>query len=126
MRLVYDQPWVEITNVVNKLPLVAKDGIHFGFGFDIANPTTRVDIPWGIIELEKDQWPSANRNWIAMQRWLDISNQEHGVTWCSLDAALFESGAMTANQTGTWSGERNPWLSKLEPSAVYHLFLGHE
>jgi len=31
-----------------------------------------------------------------------------------------ESGTMTANQSGTWSGERKPWLKKLEPgSAVY-------
>ncbi len=46
VRLVADQPWVEITNVVDKLPLVAKDGIHFGFGFDVPQGRTRVDIPW--------------------------------------------------------------------------------
>ena len=121
VRLVRGQPWVEISNVVDKLPLPAKDGVHFGFGFDIPQATTRVDIPWGVMEVEKDQWAAGNRNWIAMQRWLDISNDKEGVTWCSLDAPLFESGSMTANQTGGWvGGERKPWIGKLEASsAVY-------
>lgn len=120
VRLVYGQPWAEISNVVDKLPLPAKDGIHFGFGFDIPKATTRVDIPWGVMRVEDDQWPAANRNWLAMQRWLDLSNEKEGVTWCSLDAALFEYGGMTANQTGTWSGERKPWLRKLESSSTIY------
>jgi len=120
VRLIQGQPWVEISNVVDKLPLAEKDGIHFGFGFDIPQGTTRVDIPWGVMEVEKDQWAAGNRNWLTMKRWLDISNDKNGVTWCSLDAPLFESGAMTANQTGTWSGERKPWLTKLEPSSTIY------
>ena len=120
VRLVAGQPWVEILNIVDKLPLVAKDGIHFGFGFDIPQGTTRVDIPWGVMEMEKDQWPQGNRNWIALQRWLDISNDREGVTWCSLDTTLFEYGAMTANLIGGGGGQRKPWLRKLEPSSTVY------
>ena len=119
VRLVAGQPWVDISNVVDKLPLVAKDGIHFGFGFDIPQGRTRVDIPWGVMEMERDQWPQANRNWIAMQRWLDISNDKEGVTWCSLDTALFEYGGMTANIATGWGGH-GPWLRKLEPSSTVY------
>ena len=113
------QPWVEISNVVDKLPLVAKDGIHFGFGFDIPQGRTRVDIPWGVMEMEKDQWPQGNRNWIALQRWLDISNEQDGVTWCSLDAPLFEYGDMTANIDSEW-GNNGPWIKKLTPSSTVY------
>lgn len=120
VRLAAGQPWVEINNVVDKLPLVAKDGIHFGFGFDIPQGTTRVDIPWGVMEIEKDQWPQGNRNWIALQRWLDISNDKEGITWCSLDASLFEYGEMTANIIGGGSRQRKPWLRKLEPSSTVY------
>jgi alpha-mannosidase len=119
VRVIAGQPWVEIGNIVDKLPLVAKDGIHFGFGFDIPKSTTRVDIPWGVMEMEKDQWPQANRNWIAMQRWLDISNDKEGVTWCSLDAALFEYGDMTANIDCEW-GNKGPWIKKLTPSSTVY------
>jgi hypothetical protein len=120
VRLVYGQPWVEITNVVDKLPLAAKDGIHFGFGFALPQAVTRMDIPWGIVRIEEDQWKTANRNWLTMQRWIDISNDTDGITWCSLDAPLVESGAMTANQSGTWSGERKPWLKKTEPGSIVY------
>ncbi|MBK6284732.1 MAG: glycosyl hydrolase [Draconibacterium sp.] len=119
VRLVQGQPWVEITNVVDKLPLIEKDGVHFGFGFNIPKGKTRVDIPWGVMEMEKDQLPQANRNWIAMQRWLDISNEKEGVTWCSLDAPLFEYGNMTANLDTKWGNEGN-WISKLEPSSAIY------
>ena len=119
VRLIAGQPWIEITNVVDKLPLVAKDGIHFGFGFDIPQGRTRVDIPWGVMEVEKDQWPQGNRNYLAMQRWLDVANDEKGITWCSLDTPLFEYGNMTANIATGWGG-RGPWLTKLEPSSTIY------
>jgi alpha-mannosidase len=120
VRLVAGQPWVEIANMVDKLPLVEKDGIHFGFGFDIPQAVTRMDIPWGIVRIEKDQWSVANRNWLTIQRWMDISNETDGVTWSSPDAPLAETGTMTANQTGTWKGERKPWLKKNEPNSTVY------
>jgi hypothetical protein len=49
------------------------------------------------MEMEKDQWPQGNRNRVALQRWLDISNDTHGVTLCSLDVLLFEYGGWYAN-----------------------------
>ena len=120
VRLLLGQPWVEICNVVDKLPLAAKDGVHFGFGFDLPQATTRVDIPWGVMRVEEDQWAAGNRNWLTLQRWLDISSDTQGITWCSLDAALFESGGMTANQTGSWDKERKPWIKRLERSSTVY------
>lgn len=104
-------PWLEITNVVDKLPLTEKDGIHFGFGFNIPQSTTRVDIPWGVMEVEKDQWKQGNRNWLTLQRWLDVSNSTHGITWCSLDAPLFEYGSRSANIALGWGG-KGPWIKE--------------
>jgi alpha-mannosidase len=120
VRLVYGQPCVEITNVVDKLPLLAKDGIHFGFGFNVPRARTRVDIPWGVIELEKDQWPAANRAWTAAQHFVDISNDTLGVTVCSLDAPLVESGSMTGNNTAGWDGKGDMWPSQLPPSSIIY------
>lgn len=119
VRLLAGQPWVEISNTVDKLPLVAKDGIHFGFGFNLPGATTRVDIPWGVMEVEKDIWPQGNRNWLSVQRWLDMSNATHGITWCSLDASLFEYGSRSANIALGW-GDKGNWLKKLEPSSTIY------
>lgn len=119
VRLVAGQPWVEIENVVDKLPLLEKDGIHFSFGFNVPNATTRVDIPWGVYEVERQQWPQANRNWLTLQRWLDVSNATHGVTWCSLDAPLFEYGDRFANIAMGW-GNKGPWQTALKPSSTIY------
>jgi alpha-mannosidase len=119
VRLIAGQPQVEIDNLVDKIATTTKEGVHFGFAFNITNPRTRVDIPWGVMELEADQLPFANRNWICFQRWLDISNSDCGVTWCALDAATFESGAMTANIIGSGTGSP-AWIRKLQPSATIY------
>ncbi|MEN9359135.1 MAG: hypothetical protein RL095_670 [Verrucomicrobiota bacterium] len=119
VRLVAGQGWLEFDNQVDKLKVVAKEGLHFGFAFDIPSPTTRVDIPWGVMRLEEDQLDAANRNWIAMQRWLDISGEGLGVTWVSLDAPIFQSGGMHANILGAAYGSP-AWIRKLEPSATVY------
>jgi len=119
ITIIAGQPQIEIKNIVDKQAILKKEGIHFGFAFNIPEPTTRVDIPWGIMELEKDQLSAANRNWIAFQRWLDISNSERGITWCSLDAPVFETGDMTANILGAATNSPK-WIRKNQPSATIY------
>jgi alpha-mannosidase len=119
VAVIAGQSQVEITNTIDKIAIAKKEGIHFGFAFNVPNPVTKVDVPWGIMELEKDQLAEGNRNWIAFQRWLDVSNNNQGVTFCSLDAPVFESGDMTANIMG--SATNSPeWIEKLKPSATIY------
>ncbi len=113
------QSYVDIRNIVDKIAVTEKEGMHFGFGFNVPSPSVRFDVPWGVTELEKDQMPEANRNWITFQRWLDISNSERGVTFCSPDAPLFENGAITANILGGAANSPG-WIRKLEPSATIY------
>ena len=119
ITVIAGQPYVEITNFIDKKPVKEKEGIHFGFGFNIGNPVIHVDIPFGIMELEKDQLPAANRNWMALQRWLDISGSDMGITFCSLDAPVFESGDITANILGAATNSPK-WIHKLQPSATIY------
>ncbi|NMC37943.1 MAG: glycosyl hydrolase [Bacteroidales bacterium] len=119
ITIIAGQPFVDIRNIVDKTAVTEKEGIHFGFGFNIPSPVTRFDIPWGVAELEKDQLAAANRNWIAFQRWLDISNSERGVTFCSLDAPLFQNGTITANVLGAATNSPR-WIRKLEPSPIIY------
>jgi len=120
VRLVANQPSVGFSNIVDKLPLLPKDGVHFGFAFSLPNATTRVDLPWSIMRLEQDQWPAANRAWMTTQRFVDISNAAKGITWTSLDAPLIESGSITGNNTGDWDGKGDIWPSRLEPSSTIY------
>lgn len=100
IRLVQGSDKIEIINTVDKKAVLKKEGVHFAFPFNIPNPELRYNIPWGSVLNGYDQLPNGNKNWYAMQRWLDISNEEFGVTVSSPDAPLFEIGSITANLLG--------------------------
>lgn len=120
IRLIAGQPHVEMINTLDKIAITAKEGVHFGFNFDIPNPRNRMDIPWGVAEVDADFFPEANRNWMCFQRWLDISNPERGVVWCSPDAPLLQHGRITANIMGSGNMDSPAWIRQLEPSATVY------
>jgi hypothetical protein len=111
--------YVEIINTVNKLPVRAKEGVHFGFGFNVPNGVMRMDVAWGVVRPEFDQIPGACKNWFTVQRWVDISNDQFGVTWFTPDAPLVEVGSITANLIGSLSDPR-AWIDHLEPSQTIY------
>ena len=111
--------YVEIINTVDKLPVRAKEGVHFGFAFNVPNGVMRMDVPWGVVRPELDQIPGACKNWFTVQRWVDISNDQFGVTWFTPDAPLVEVGSVTANLIGSLSDPR-AWLDHLEPSQTIY------
>ncbi|WP_183578285.1 glycoside hydrolase family 38 C-terminal domain-containing protein [Mucilaginibacter sp. X5P1] len=111
IRVVQGQPWVDLTNSFDKISTRVKEGIHFGFAFNIPDGTTRMDIPWGIMIPEFDQLPGGNRNWLAFQHWVDISNDHTGVTWTAIECPLIELGDLTANIPG--DGFSSKWLKSI-------------
>ena len=111
--------YVEIINTVDKLPVRTKEGVHFGFAFDVPDGVVRMDVPWGVVRPELDQIPGACKNWFTVQRWVDISNDKFGVTWLTPDAPLVEVGGITANLIGSLSDPR-AWIDHLEPSQTIY------
>lgn len=114
IKLVGGQPLVYIANSFDKIRTRVKEGIHFGFAFNIPGGTTRMDIPWGVMTPEFDQLPGANRNWLAFQHWVDISNNNTGVTWTAIESPLIEFGNLTANIPG--DGFKSKWLKFISPT----------
>ncbi len=119
VRVVDGLDCVEIVNVVDKLPVRAKEGVHFGFGFNVPEGTVRMDVGWAAVRPELDQIPAACKNWFSVQRWVDISNDRYGVTWSPVDAPLVEVGGITANLIGS---QTNPevWIQHLQPSQTIY------
>jgi alpha-mannosidase len=58
--------------------------------------------------------PGACKNWFTVQRWVDISNRDYGVTWATVDAPLVEVGAITAEL---------PWMEHIEPSPTLYSYV---
>ena len=49
---------------------------------------------------------SNNKNWLAFQRWIDVSGDTNGVTWIGIEPGVVEFGDLTANIIGgggAWS-----------------------
>jgi len=113
---------VEIIDTVDKLAVRAKEGLHFGFGFNVPDGTVRMDVGWAVVQPEVDQIPAACKNWFSVQRWVDISNSRNGVTWASVDAPLVQVGGITANLIGS---QTNPevWIKHLPPSQTIYAWV---
>jgi alpha-mannosidase len=90
VRLVDGFDYVELINTTDKLKERRPEGLYFGFPFNIPNPVARIDVPWAVVQVEKDQIQGANRNFYCVQRWVDISNEDYGVTWVTVDAPMLQ------------------------------------
>lgn len=92
-----------------------KESVNFAFPFKVPNGIVNLDVPYGVMQPEKDQIPSACKNWLTASRWADVSNQENGVALITLDAPLFEVGGITAVMLGS---QTNPdvWRKHIEPT----------
>jgi hypothetical protein len=119
IRVVDGLNHVEIINTVDKLPVRAKEGLHFGWGFQVPAGIVRMDVGWAQVRPEVDQIPAACKNWFSVQRWVDISNERFGVTWSPIDAPLVEIGGITANLVGSQTDYR-AWIQHLKPSQTLY------
>ena len=119
VRLIAGSDRLEFINTVDKLPIRAKEGVHFGFGFKVPGCETRINSPWAIARVETDQIPGACRNWYSVERWADVSNTDFGVTLATIEAPLLEVGGLTANLP---SGQPDPnaYLKHIESSATLY------
>ena len=54
------------------------------------------DVPFGVVRPDRDQLPSACKNWLTVSRWADVANNDFGLTWVTLDAPLIEPGYLSA------------------------------
>ncbi len=98
-------------------PNNGKEAVHFTFPFNVPGGEIRMDIPWAVMQPEKDQIPGSCKNWFTVGRWVDVSNADTGVTWAPLDAPLVQVGGITATLIGSQK-EPDAWQKHVEPSQM--------
>jgi alpha-mannosidase len=131
VRLAADQDFLELANTVDKERAayavnadakghrpVLKESVQFAFPFDIDRGQLTVDVPFASVRPELDQLPGSCKNWMPVGRWVDVSNEKHGVTWVTLDAPLIEVGGITATKLNS---QTNPevWMRHLDPTQTF-------
>lgn len=113
---------VEIIDTVDKAPALlaphpgdweyartgGKESVNFAFPLRVPDGVMRMDIPLSLMQPDVDQIPGACKNWFPVNRWVDVANDDYGVTWVTLDAPLVEAGAITANLLGS-QHDVNAW-----------------
>jgi hypothetical protein len=110
---------VDIINVIDKKNIYEQEAVHLAFSFNVPEGVMRMDTPWAVVRPETDQMPGACKNYFTVQRWVDVSNADYGVTWATPDAPLVEVGAITNDPRGKSVG----WIESIEPSTTLYSYV---
>ncbi|MBN1851320.1 MAG: hypothetical protein JW829_01300 [Pirellulales bacterium] len=130
IRLIDGVDRVDISNMVDKkqIPLAdllksnpQKEGFYFRFPFNVPDGVVRMEIPWAVVRPELDQLRGACKNWFTVQRWVDVSNQDFGVTWATVDAPMVEIGAIARQPESTHSS--TGWIASIAPSQTVYSYV---
>lgn len=89
---------IYVSNRLAKRAVREKESVHFAFPMNVPGGVVRYDIPYAVCRVNDDQAPGACKNWISVGRGADVSNDEQGVLWATLDAPLMEIGGTTADR----------------------------
>ena len=91
---------VELINTIDKVKEARPEGIYFGYPLNVPDGIAKIDVPWAVIQPEKDQMKGANKNYYCVQRWMDISNNDYGITWVTVDAPMLQFDPIKIVATG--------------------------
>lgn len=107
---------IVVENRMDKIMERKPEGTFFGFPFNVPGGQWRIDVPWAVVRPELDQLPGANRNYYCVQRWCDLSNNDFGVTWVTLDANMMQFAPI--RYTPAWGLE--PWRAEIAPGGTLY------
>jgi len=79
---------IDIVNRITKDKTYDIEELYYAFPFAVNSPSFHFELGGAIVNGDRDMLPCANRNWISVQRWVDVSNDKWGVTWAPVDAPL--------------------------------------
>ncbi len=115
-----DLNYVQLTTLIDKKPIRDKKSLHIAFPFNINYPVNRIGISDTFYIPSKGQIPGANHDFYSVQRWIDVSGSDYGVTLSSPQAALFEIGSLTDERP--LNNSVKAWKPRATPSATLFLY----
>lgn len=115
VRIIHGLNQVELINTLDKEMVRAKESVHFGFPFRIPEAVVRYDLGFGVVRPESDQLPGSCKDYYSAQRWVDLSNQEYGLTMSVDEAPLIEVKEMRNEDPVAFPMK---WKTRQEPSST--------
>lgn len=105
---------LDVIDTVDKRGVREKENVRFAFPFHVPGGQIRYDVAWGVVRPDADQLAGANKSYITVGRWVDVSGQGFGLTWTTVDAPLVEVGGMTGE---SWMADpTRPWVKTIGSS----------
>jgi alpha-mannosidase len=105
---------IDLIDEFDKDTIRAKEGVHIAFPFSIQDGQLRYDVAFGVVRPDSDQLPGSCKNFFSVQSWVDVSNDQRGITWSSPDAPLIEIGTITAEK---------PWLKRTRSTQSFFSYV---
>jgi len=101
--LFYNKYRVDIENKVEKLPSTEPQEVHFMFPFAVPGGKCHYDGPGAIIRPENvsaggDHLAGSGRQMYSVQNFVDVSNENYGVTLANIDSMLVQFGHRTTRE----------------------------
>jgi hypothetical protein len=121
LRVVAGSDTVEMDVEIDKIAVRDKESGHLAFPLNIPGGVTRVDLGEALVEPERHQLPGSNRDFIGAHSVVDVSNADSGVSIASLDAPLFQPGAITDERPG--EGGTRIWRERTAAGTTIYAYL---
>ncbi len=87
-----------------------RDNIYYAFPFAVKGGQIRAEYPGGVVRPYDDQLRWGSHDFIYATRWIDVSNDQGGVTLASNEAGTFSLGELRYNQFANDYKPTKPWL----------------
>lgn len=98
IRIVKGFNRIDLINTIDKSDILTPEGVHFTFPFNVPDGKVRIGNAWDYYQPETEQLPGSNKNFFSVNRWADVSNDNYGITWVSVDAPLIELNHITMDE----------------------------
>ncbi|MEP7325842.1 MAG: glycoside hydrolase family 38 C-terminal domain-containing protein [Gemmatimonadota bacterium] len=105
---------VRLVTHLDKAAVREKEAVHIAFPLLVPGGLVRMEQGFAVVRPDSDQAEGANRNVYPVQRWLDASNGEFGVSVLTPDLPLWELNGLTAEAFRQPDG-REDWLQRALP-----------
>ena len=112
---------VDLETTIDKTLVREKESAHLAFPLNVPGGIVRADLGEALVTFEQDQLPGSCKDFVGVTSGIDVSNGQAGVTIVSLDAPLFEIGALTDERSV--KGRPRAWRTTAAPGSDLFAYL---
>lgn len=114
---------IYLENLLDRPLQRKKEGLHFEFPFNIPKGRVAYDTAFGHAVVDTDQLDGSNKNFITATRWVDISDDEVGISCSLLDAPIFKSGPLVKDPFRSGPPDLCGWKRKTNYNGTIYSYV---